>query len=134
MMNVASERKAKAPEPAAGDDMPYLDPKTAFFDFDKAVLRPDARKALKPTAEWLKKYPSVNVQIEGFCDEKGSNAYNLVLGEKRANAAKAYLVSQGVDPKRIATLSYGRVEGTGDEVRRQNRRAGFIIIHPSDSK
>ena len=110
--------------------MPALNFKTAFFDFDKAVLRSDGKKALKPTADWLKKNPNVSVQIEGYCDELGSQQYNLILGAKRAEAAKAFLVSQGVKPESIMTISYGRVEGESEEVRAQNRRAGIVVIFP----
>ncbi|HSS43706.1 MAG TPA: OmpA family protein, partial [Thermoanaerobaculia bacterium] len=80
----------------------------AFFDFDKADLRSDARTALATDAEWLKKYSSIQVLIEGHCDERGTAKYNLSLGDRRANAAKEYLASLGVDVSRIKTLSYGK--------------------------
>lgn len=111
-------------------DLPYIDPKLAFFDFDKYVLRPDAKKALKPTADFLKRFEKLSLQIEGFCDERGSIEYNLELGQRRADAAKDYFVSQGVDPSRISTLSYGRVMGSGTKERANNRRVGFILIYP----
>ena len=69
----------------------------AYFDYDQSDLREDARTALAADAEWLKKYPTVQVLIEGYCDERGTGAYNLALGDRRANAAKEYLVSLGID-------------------------------------
>jgi len=80
----------------------------AYFDFDKYELRDDARSALATDAEWLKKYPSIQILIEGHCDERGTNEYNLALGERRANAAKDYLVSLGVEAGRVKTVSYGK--------------------------
>src|SRR5947209_7499200 len=68
MFNVASERKPMKPQPKE-IELPPLDFKNAFFDFDKAILRPDGMKALKPTADWLKKHADVTIQIEGYCDE-----------------------------------------------------------------
>ena len=73
----------------------------AFFDYDQADLREDARTALAADAEWLKKYPSVQILIEGHCDERGTGGYNLALGDRRANAAKEYLVSLGIDGSRM---------------------------------
>ncbi len=84
----------------------YLKP--AFFDFDKADLREDARTTLAADADWLKRYPSVQFVLEGHCDDRGTEAYNLALGERRANAAKEYLASLGVDSSRIKTVSYGK--------------------------
>jgi peptidoglycan-associated lipoprotein len=79
----------------------------AYFDYDKYELRDDARSALATDAEWLKKYPTVQILIEGHCDERGTNEYNLALGERRANSAKDYLVSLGLDAGRVKTVSYG---------------------------
>jgi peptidoglycan-associated lipoprotein len=103
----------------------------AFFDYDQADLREDARSALAGDAEWLKKYPSVQVLIEGHCDERGTAAYNLALGDRRANAAKEYLVSLGVDGSRLRTVSYGKerpfcTEST-ESCWQQNRRAHLVI-------
>ncbi len=103
----------------------------AFFDYDQSDLREDARSALAGDAEWLKKYPSVQVLIEGHCDERGTAAYNLALGDKRANAAKEYLTSLGVDGGRVRTVSYGKerpfcTEST-ESCWQQNRR-GHIVI------
>jgi peptidoglycan-associated lipoprotein len=109
--------------------MGYL--KDAYFDYDKADLRDDARSTLAANADWLKKYPSVQVLIEGHCDERGTAAYNLPLGDRRANAAREYLASLGVDAARIKTVSYGKerpicTEST-ESCWQRNRRAAFVI-------
>ncbi len=81
--------------------------KDSFFDTDKSDLRPDGRDVLAADAAWLKDNPSVKVLIEGHCDERNTEEYNLALGWRRANAAKAYLVSLGVAEDRLSTISYG---------------------------
>ena len=105
--------------------------KDAFFDYDKADLRDDARTALAANAEWLKKYRSVQFLIEGHCDERGTSEYNLALGDRRANAAKEYLVSLGVDASRVKTVSYGKerpfCSQSTEDCWQQNRRAHFLV-------
>jgi outer membrane protein OmpA-like peptidoglycan-associated protein len=128
MMSLSKDRP-KYQKPVE-DDMPPLDFKLAFFDTDKATLREDAKRALKPTADYLKAHKDIVVQLEGFCDKRGSDAYNLELGERRAQAAKEFIVAQGVDPKRISVLSYGKMEGDSDSAMAQNRRAGVVVIFP----
>jgi peptidoglycan-associated lipoprotein len=81
--------------------------KDIYFEFDRYELGPDAREILVANADWLKKHPLVRVQIEGHCDERGSNEYNLALGAKRAAAAKDYLVELGISGDRLSTVSYG---------------------------
>jgi peptidoglycan-associated lipoprotein len=103
----------------------------AYFDYDKADLRDDARATLAGNADWLKKYPSIQVLIEGHCDERGTSAYNLALGDRRANAARDYLASLGVDATRVKTVSYGKerpgcTEST-EACWQKNRRAAFVI-------
>jgi len=96
---------------AAGPSMEELfarDVKDAYFDFDKADIRPDARSALTETAGFLKSYTQVKVMLEGHCDERGSTEYNLALGDRRAQAAKDFLVSLGVASDRMQTVSYGK--------------------------
>lgn len=103
----------------------------AFFDFDKYDLREDARSVLAADAQWLKKHPSVQVLIEGHCDERGTAAYNLVLGDRRANTAKEYLVSLGVDASRLRTVSYGKERPfcteSNEDCWQKNRRAHLVI-------
>jgi len=104
--------------------------KDAFFDFNKADLRPDARDALSKTAEFLRSYPQVRVTIEGHCDDRGSTEYNIGLGERRAQSAKNYLISLGISPDRMDTVSWGKerpfcTEET-DSCWQENRRAHFV--------
>lgn len=82
--------------------------KDAFFDFNKSTIRPDAVKALTEDAAFLKAHPGIDLTIEGHCDERGSEEYNLGLGERRADAAKRYLLNLGVSASRISTISYGK--------------------------
>ena len=82
--------------------------KEIYFDFDRYDLRPEARAVLKANAGWLKANPSVRVQIEGHCDERGTTEYNLALGAKRAQAAKDFLASMGIPVERLSTISYGK--------------------------
>lgn len=105
--------------------------KDIFFDTDKSDLRPDAREILAQNARWLLQHPTVKILIEGHCDERNTNEYNLALGWRRANAAKDYLVSLGVSPDRISTISYGEERPFAtchDETCWwQNRRAHFVV-------
>ncbi len=104
----------------------------AFFDFQKAELREDARTALARDAEWLRKYPSVQILLEGHCDDRGTEAYNLALGEQRARAANEYLSSLGISGSRIKTVSYGKEKPfcteDGEQCWQENRRAHFLVI------
>ncbi len=109
-------------------EKPLLD---AFFDFDKADLRVEAQTVLQRDGQWLTKWASVKVRAEGYADVRGSNEYNLELGERRAEAVKAFLVSQGVPADRIAVASMGKTEVFCSEQTEacwaRNRRARFII-------
>jgi peptidoglycan-associated lipoprotein len=105
--------------------------KDAYFDYDKADIRTDAREALTQTAQFLRSYPQLKVTIEGHCDERGSTEYNLALGDRRAAAAKQFLVSLGIVGDRMETVSYGKEKpfctaGT-EECFKQNRRAHFVM-------
>ena len=106
--------------------------KDIHFDFDKFDIRPGNAVILKENAEILKKYLKVKIQIEGHCDERGTNEYNLALGERRANSTKNYLVSLGISPDRISTISYGEEKpldpGHNEEAWGKNRRAHTIIL------
>ncbi|HXT77989.1 MAG TPA: peptidoglycan-associated lipoprotein Pal [Acetobacteraceae bacterium] len=98
-----------------------------FFDFNKSSLRDDARTTLDRQATWLGKYGSVNVQIAGNCDERGTEEYNLALGQRRANAAASYLKAKGVPAARMTTISYGKdrptATGSNEQAWAQNRNA-----------
>ena len=104
----------------------------AFFDFDKADIRPDGRVALTQTAEFLRQYPKARVLIEGHCDERGSTEYNLGLGDRRALAAKDFLVSVGIAANRIETISYGKERPfcteSNEDCWQLNRRAHFVLL------
>jgi peptidoglycan-associated lipoprotein len=105
--------------------------KDAYYDFDKADLRDDARTALAADAQWLKQYGSIRVLVEGHCDERGTEEYNLSLGQKRASAVKDYLVSLGIEGSRINTVSYGKARpfctDHDENCWQQNRRGHFVI-------
>ena len=102
-----------------------------YFDFDNATLDYQAQELLKQKAMWLRDYPEANVVIEGHCDERGTNAYNLALGERRAESAKAFLVNLGISDARLTTISYGEEKpldmGQNEESWAKNRRAAFVL-------
>lgn len=105
---------------------------TVRFDYDSSTLTTDSRRQLAENAEWIKNNSKVTVQVEGHCDARGSVEYNLALGERRAKAVKNYLVSLGVDGKRLTIISYGEEKpvATGDteEAYAKNRRANFVPL------
>jgi len=101
-----------------------------FFDFDKYAIRDDARQALSTDAKALTENTDMKVLLEGHCDERGTVEYNLALGQKRADAARSYLVQYGVDASRLSTISYGKerpfVQGHDESAWSQNRRVHFV--------
>lgn len=101
------------------------------FDFDKYTIREDMKPIIQANANWLLKFASVEVLVEGHCDEKGTIEYNIALGEKRAEAAKNYLASLGMNAAKIKIVSYGKskplVQGEDEASYFQNRRAEFVI-------
>ncbi|HDH53578.1 MAG TPA: peptidoglycan-associated lipoprotein Pal [Nitrospirae bacterium] len=103
-----------------------------MFDYDKYDIRPDARPVLDTVAAFLNENNEINIVIEGHCDERGTNEYNLALGEKRAKAAKNYLVSRGVSPTRIIVITYGEEKQLCNQQNescwQKNRRAHFVIV------
>lgn len=105
---------------------------TVFFDYDKSTLSPESRETLKKNADWMKKNTKVNVQIEGHTDSRGSIEYNLALGERRANAVKAYLQTLGISASRLKIISYGKerplVQAETEEAWSRNRRANFVPV------
>jgi peptidoglycan-associated lipoprotein len=86
-----------------------------FFDFDKSILKSDGKATLDRQAAWLAKYGQVNVQIAGNCDERGTEEYNIALGQRRANATRDYLVAKGTSAGRITTISFGKDRPTCTE-------------------
>jgi peptidoglycan-associated lipoprotein len=105
--------------------------KPVFFDYDQSEIAGEAQKALDANADVLKRNPSWVVTIEGHCDERGTAEYNLALGERRANAARAYLVSLGIPADRLRTVSYGKEfpfdPGHDEAAWARNRRAHFVV-------
>lgn len=105
--------------------------KKVYFEFDKARLTAEARAILEENAAWLREHPEIKVQIEGHCDERGTAEYNLALGERRATSVRNYLISLGIDPARLYTISYGEERPVdrrhNEEAWAKNRRAEFKI-------
>jgi peptidoglycan-associated lipoprotein len=106
--------------------------KDVYYQFDSVELASEAQETLKKNAEWMKANPKVRVEVEGHCDDIGSNEYNLALGAKRAQVAKDFLVDQGIATDRLVTISYGKeapacFEHT-EECRIRNRRARFVMF------
>ena len=104
---------------------------TVYFAFDSSSIDAETKDNLAQNADFLKENTNVDIQIEGHCDERGSRQYNLALGERRAKAVKNYLVTMGIESKRISTISYGserpKSEGHDESSWSQNRRANFVI-------
>ncbi len=98
-----------------------------FYAYDQSQLSSDARATLDRQVQWLQRYPQVSIQLAGNTDERGTEEYNLALGQRRANAARDYLVAKGVSSARIQTISYGKerpsATGSGEQAYAQNRNA-----------
>ena len=105
-------------------------PDRVFFATNKSVLTTASRDTLRKQAAWLRENKNINVTVEGHCDERGTREYNLALGERRANAAKDYLMTYGISGSRIATISYGKERpvnsGSSPLAWSQNRRSVTI--------
>jgi peptidoglycan-associated lipoprotein len=104
-----------------------------YFDTDRYNIDAEDQAALGQQASYLQQYPNVRATVEGHCDERGTRDYNLALGERRANAAKNYLVSLGVSPDRVSTVSYGKERpaalGSNEDAWAKNRRAVTIVLN-----
>ena len=115
------------PTPGSQEDLVASAGDRVFFDFDRSSLRADAQATLDKQSGWLAKYPQVNVQVAGNCDDRGTEEYNLALGQRRANAARDYLVARGVAGARVSTISYGKdrptAMGDNEQSWAQNRNA-----------
>ncbi len=116
----------------AGDPgQPATDLQIVYFPFDSSILTTEASEALKSNAAYLRDNPSVQVQIEGHCDERGTVEYNLALGERRARAAKTQLKKLGIEDRRLSTISYGKERpsdsGHDETAWAKNRRAVFVL-------
>jgi peptidoglycan-associated lipoprotein len=102
-----------------------------YFDYDKSDIRPDQVARLEANAAWLKQNPNIRLTVEGHCDERGSQEYNLALGDRRANAVKEFLLSQGIAQSRMNVISYGEERPAcheeTDDCYQRNRRAEFVM-------
>jgi len=119
----ALQKEQQAREEFGGDDV--------YFEYDSSVLTSDAQALLKVKAQWLQANPNERALIEGHCDERGSNEYNLALGDRRAESSKTFLINLGVSPSRLTTVSYGEERpvdtGKTEAAYAKNRRAHFVL-------
>ena len=148
LFSVSCQKKVvdATPEPVAQEPEPEPEPKEEvvvykapdvvmqediYFDFDKSTLSPAAQDNLLRKAEWLRENPDATVTVEGHCDERGTNEYNLALGDRRAESAKAFLADLGIDPARLTTISYGEERPVDprntEEAWAKNRRDHFVV-------
>jgi len=123
-----AEQPVKQETQASRQESPLED---IFFDFDRSDIRTDAKVALTEDIGWLRTHAPAAITIEGHCDERGTSEYNLALGERRAQAAKDYLVASGINAKRVTIVSYGKerpfIIGHGEAAWKWNRRAHFVV-------
>ena len=121
----AGAATTSGPAPGSEEDLVANVGDRVFFAFDHSNLQPDAQATLDKQAAWLARYPQVNVQVAGNCDDRGTEEYNLALGQRRANASRDYLVAKGVPSTRISTISYGKdrptAMGDNEQAWAQNR-------------
>lgn len=126
----AAESSGVTSEEALKQQAAALREKRVHFDFDKSAIKPEYFSVIQEHAKFMAAHPEVKVTIAGYCDERGSDEYNLALGERRANAAYNALVAEGVSPSRIQTVSYGEAypldPAHNEEAWAKNRRATFV--------
>ncbi|QDH17291.1 peptidoglycan-associated lipoprotein Pal [Swingsia samuiensis] len=119
--------QSNAPVPGSEEDLVANVGDRIFYELNVSHLSSDARATLDKQVAWLQKYPQVSVQIAGNCDDRGTEEYNIALGQRRANAARDYLVAKGISASRITTISYGKdrptADGDDDSSWSQNRNA-----------
>ena len=120
-----------APIPGTQEDLVQNVGDRVFFNYDSAVLTPEGRRTLERQAEWLRLFPEHSIMIEGHADERGTREYNLALGERRATAARDYLIAFGMDSSRLHTTSYGKERpyalGHNEESWSLNRRSVTVV-------
>lgn len=112
-------------------DQAVFENEDIFYEFDSIRLSPEAQDILRKKGRWLQENPAITVTIEGHCDSRGTNEYNLALGDRRAHSAKIFLVELGIDESRLQTISYGEERpvdpGEDEKAWAKNRRAHFLI-------
>ncbi|MCX5616325.1 peptidoglycan-associated lipoprotein Pal [Bombella sp. TMW 2.2559] len=117
----------QGPVPGSQADLVATAGDRVYFELNKNQLNSEGRATLDKQAEWLARYPQVNILVAGNCDDRGTEEYNIALGQRRANAAREYLEAKGVAPARIMTISYGKDRPTADgdspDAWAQNRNA-----------
>jgi peptidoglycan-associated lipoprotein len=127
----ATPPPAAAPRPERREFAEEAALRDVHFDFDKSDIRPDAAKILDDNADWMKSNPKHLILVEGHCDERGTNEYNLALGERRAKSTMNYLVARGIESGRITIISYGEERPTctakTEACWQNNRRAHFLV-------
>jgi peptidoglycan-associated lipoprotein len=135
-VNTGADTTGQTPPPSQGiggssDEGNAMGLQTIHFPYDSFDIVGENKEALQANIKILKDNPSVNIQIEGHCDERGGSQYNLALGEKRANAVKSQVLAGGIGGSRVTIISMGKehpiAEGSGDEIWAKNRRANFVI-------
>jgi peptidoglycan-associated lipoprotein len=126
------ERQAKLEALRDAQMIADFEAQKIFFDFDKSDLKPEAKATLKNKAAWLRDHAAYVIRIEGHCDERGTAEYNLALGERRAHAAKKFLMALGVEEHRMSGISYGEEKpadpGHNEEAWAKNRRDEFRLV------
>ncbi len=118
-------------------DAAILKADTVYFDFDAATIKKSEEKKLEEVSNYLKNHQKVGLRVEGNCDERGTEKYNLSLGQKRAGAVREYLVNLGIDSRQVVTVSYGAlrpaVEGHDEKTWSKNRRDDFVVLSLNDA-
>jgi peptidoglycan-associated lipoprotein len=129
--DTSSVTQPAGPTPGSEEDFLAQVQDRVFFGFDRFDLTPEARLVLERQAAWLKQYGDLRLTVEGHADERGTREYNFALGARRANAVKDYLISLGVDPARVSTISYGKerpvAAGSNEAAWRLNRRGVSVL-------
>ena len=127
----ATDREAQA-RMMLSEERKAFENEDIYFPYDSAALTPEAQEILRKKAAWLQGNPTAKVTIEGHCDERGTNEYNLALGEARAQSTKNYLIDLGISASRIGTISYGEERPldptSSEEAWAKNRRAHFVFV------
>lgn len=119
---------------AYAEDRAALAQETVFFDFDSSVVKTSEMPKVRRVVDYLLANPQVGVEVEGHCDERGTEEYNRALGDRRALSVREAVALEGIDPRRVFTISYGEdrpaVLGQTEEAFRQNRRGEFVVLRP----
>lgn len=125
------QQQQTGPRPGSQQDLVVNVGDRVFFGYDQHTLTNEARNTVEDQVEWLKRYPNLNITVEGHADERGTREYNLALGERRAQAVRNYMTAMGIDGSRINTISYGKerpaVVGSNASAWSQNRRGVTVV-------